>query len=154
MPDGEIELRAGTGEDAPLVVQVYFAGSNRRNDVVRVANFLDTLPSSLAFDAGHLIGFCFCKSFAPDILELANLFVAASHRGRGVGSQLVMHLESQITSPWRAITSPWRAIILTNSMLVEGVPNKRPAVRFYERLGYRSVWSTGPTEVLMKSVQV
>jgi GNAT superfamily N-acetyltransferase len=100
---------------------------------------------AVAEAAGEVVGFAYTGSFAPDIVELANIFVAEKVRSRGVGAALLRDIEDRARGSFRAV-------ILVNSMLYPGRPDKRPAGEFYLRSGYQLVWSTGPTLVFLKAL--
>jgi GNAT superfamily N-acetyltransferase len=136
-------VRPGLPADADAIRTLYLAGSGRPLDPGRLAGHLTSLPSAVAHAGGELAGFAFCTPFAPDVVELGNLFVAAAHRGGGVGAALVRAVE-------RLAAPRFHTLVVVNSMLYVGVPDKRPAAPFYHRLGYDRIWTTGPTDVFAR----
>lgn len=101
------------------------------------------LPSAVARDDGRILGFAYCGQFAPDVLELRNCFVIPSMRSQGVGGEILQFLEA-------SVPPPFRMMILVNSMLYGTRENKRPAVRFYERHGYKVISNTDNTWIMAK----
>jgi GNAT superfamily N-acetyltransferase len=91
------------------------------------------------------VAFAFTTSFAPDILELANILVGSNWRNRDIGSQLLEMIE-------KLAQEHFLAIILVNSMLYPTVGKKRPATEFYIRAGYEGVMHTSKSVVFGKSL--
>jgi GNAT superfamily N-acetyltransferase len=103
-------------------------------------------PSAIAQATGcGLIAFAFTTTFAPDILELANILVDSNWRNHDIGSQLLQVVEE-------LAKERFNAIILVNSMLYSTVGKKRPATEFYRRAGYESILQTSDSLVFSKSL--
>ena len=58
-------------------------------DRTRISSSISEYPSALIESDGAARGFAYCFRFAPDILELANTFVARDQRSHGLGGQLL-----------------------------------------------------------------
>lgn len=70
-----------------------------------------------------------------DVLHVRRLFLAASYRGRGLGRRLMEGFEQ--IGPRRIRLEVWE---------------NNPAVRFYERLGYRTVAVKGHKYLMEKTL--
>jgi len=106
---------------------------------------ISQFPSAVLVAADAVAGFVYTTDFAPDILELANIFVAPEHRNGGHGEELVAYVEA-------AAKEQFSSIILVNSMLYTSAEQKRPATRFYTRLGYKIIGSTQYTNIFYKEL--
>jgi GNAT superfamily N-acetyltransferase len=142
----DIAVRQGTAEDASQIAALYEEGSGRQLSVERVTSHLAERPSAVASIEGRLVGFGFCLPFAPDIVELGNIFVAEEARGQRVGALLLAEIERQASQRYDSM-------IAVNSMLYVGVPGKRPADTFYLRAGYENIWSSADTRVFAKKLR-
>jgi GNAT superfamily N-acetyltransferase len=140
------DIRQARADDANGIRACYLEGSGRALDLNRLAGYISEYPSAVAMEDDQTAGFAFCMHFAPDIIQLGNLFVADRYRSQGIGAALVRAVESQAASRFDSV-------IVVNSMLYEGVPNKRPATDFYLKLGYSVLLSTGPTNIFGKRFQ-
>jgi GNAT superfamily N-acetyltransferase len=141
-----LTLRAGTAADAPLVRELAMKELGRSPTPQRLGEILGRYPSLLAFDSGQLCAFVFGLAMTPDVLEIANLVVVESRRNQGIGTELVQRFE-------RAVRGTCRAIIVANSDLwpiARG--RKRSSIPLYERLGYRTLYSTSSTTLLIKEL--
>ncbi|MDY7095180.1 MAG: GNAT family N-acetyltransferase [Acidobacteriota bacterium] len=101
-------------------------------------------PSAVAVDHGRVVGFVYSDRFAPDLLVLNNLLVAAAYRGQGVGARLLEYVE-------KTAGPPWRSILLSNSELWPHPPRRSP-LEFYRKRGYREIWTTQSTTVMVKDL--
>jgi ribosomal protein S18 acetylase RimI-like enzyme len=97
-----------------LNMEAQIAGFRQRWDVTQVR--IVTLDGS---DIGWLQSFV-----KDDALFLGQLFVDKSLRGQGIGTELVQGLIEEAASAGRAVTL--------------GVVKTNPALRLYERLGFRT----------------
>lgn len=102
-------MLAARGTDAAL--GAYVGAADRWFDVLRVA--------------GEPVGYCSCAVSPEDgVLKLEQLYLAASHRGRGLGRLMLEHVEERARALGR------RTVVLQ--------VNKRnaPAIAFYRRAGF------------------
>lgn len=141
-----IEIRSANKADIPSIISLYSAGSGRTLDEGRLDGYISSLPCAVAHELTELVGFGFCVSFAPDIIELGNIFIAHSARSKGIGSGLLQAIEGQAAGKFHSI-------ILSNSMHYRGVKDKRPATNFYVNNGYENIWSTGTTNIFAKKLR-
>jgi GNAT superfamily N-acetyltransferase len=109
-------------------------------------SLLKEFPATVAFDGVKMIGFAVTNRFAPDILELANIFVSAEFRNKNIGSFLLNFLESQIKE------TDYKALILVNSDLYKNRDSKRSAENFYLKNGYRLSFQTADSKVFYKNL--
>jgi hypothetical protein len=96
---------------------------------------LNSYPSAVAFQNGRMFGFSYCFRFAPDIVELANIYIDSKSRQAGAGSRMIDFLVSQLAPEINAI-------IAVNSDLYPVTGEKRRPDSFYVRNGFRIVAST------------
>src|SRR5688500_14284830 len=96
-------LRKIDPEDIAKLKEIYRNYSGRDIAARRVEEAISGYPSVAALRAGEMVGFCYCFRFAPDIVELANIFVARAYRQSGLGSIMLKHLLDQISHPTQAV---------------------------------------------------
>ena len=127
----QITLRAARTEDFDYCERLYFAEMNRIIEelnldmALQVASFRQQWELAevriITLD-GAAIGWL-QNTTRGDTLFLAQLFVEASFQRRGVGTEVMNRLIGEATHIRQAVTL---AVVKTN-----------PAVRLYERLGFR-----------------
>ena len=139
-------LRDGIEEDALSIASEYWRHQASNYHLEKVKSALRNYPSKIAEKEGSLIGFVYCRKFAPDILEIDNLFVNEEFRDRGLGSSLLAELESQAGGNYSGL-------ILTNSSLYNNpVVDKRDPSSLYGRHGFKLVFSTKNSRVFAKGL--
>jgi GNAT superfamily N-acetyltransferase len=107
---------------------------------------LCSYPSIVALNQNDVIGFIYCNIFAPDILEIDNVFVHEDYRCSGIGTAMLKKLENESENKYKSL-------ILANSTLYEhAVIGKRPASNFYINNGYKMIINTGNTQVFTKRI--
>lgn len=101
-----------------------------------IAMCVERYPSYVALNQSRdMIGLSYTFGVGIDVLLLQTLHVHHATRSNKVGSWLLDATENE------ARLLGYNAMILTNSMLYEGV-DKRSAVPFYNKHGYRELFST------------
>jgi GNAT superfamily N-acetyltransferase len=144
MATSQWTLTVGSVADATDIAQLSQAELGRAPLVTRIEYNLERWPSILARANEELIGFVFTVSFAPDIYEVANMLVAERLRSAGIGTAMMTALEERLAPDVRAL-------ILSNSSLwgMAG-GEKRSAEAFYARHGFRSIFRTDASVVMVK----
>jgi GNAT superfamily N-acetyltransferase len=144
--EGGVRLRAGRPADAPAIAALIRRENHRPADVAAIATSLASAPSVVALEGDELVAFFYGRPFAPDIAEMQNMLVAASHRRRGLGRQVVERAEAALRE------AGYRAAIGANSVLHPGTsPERCVAARaFWLRMGWRIVLATGGSVVLTR----
>jgi N-acetylglutamate synthase-like GNAT family acetyltransferase len=117
----------------------------REPNEARIAMHISQFPSAVLLAADAVVGFVYTTDFAPDILELANIFISPEYRDREYGEELVAYVEAEAREQFSSI-------ILVNSMLYTSAEQKRPATRFYTRCGYEIIGSTQYTNIFYKKL--
>lgn len=107
---------------------------------------IPNFPSYVAFLKDDIVGFVTSKSFAPDMLEIANIYVDKQYRGSGLGTDLLRSLEEDCAQKHNAL-------IAVNSMLYQSNENKRSAETFYVKNGYQCIFHTENTKVFCKNLK-
>ena len=140
-----VVLGPGRPADAPAIADLIRRENHRPADIVAIAQSLASAPSVVALDRGELVGFFYGRPFAPDIVEMQNMLVAASHRRLGLGRRIVEHAETALRE------AGFRAAVGANSVLHPGTtPERCMAARaFWLRMGWRIVLATGGSVVLV-----
>jgi GNAT superfamily N-acetyltransferase len=141
----QFEIAQANPSDGERIIQLYRRGSGRELDLKRLMGYIESLPSAVAYAESSIVGFAFCTPFAPDIVELGNIFVDENWRSQGLGGKLLQLIESQAGGRFHSI-------VASNSMHYKGVAGKRPATNFYARNGYEQIWTTGMTRIFAKVV--
>jgi GNAT superfamily N-acetyltransferase len=139
-------IRKGEVSDLEDIARLHRTDIGRELDLGRLSQYLADFPSVVAeaTECG-LIAFAFTTTFAPDILELANILVSNKWRNHGIGSQVLEKVEE-------LAEERFSAIILVNSMLYSTFGKKRPAAAFYKRAGYENILQTSGSVVFSKSL--
>ena len=144
--DAAPRLRRGGPADAPAIADLIRHENNRPADEAAIAVSLVTAPSVIAEEDGELVGFFYGRPFAPDIVEIQNMLIAASHRRRGLGRAMVARAEDELRR------AGYRAAIGANSVLHPGANPERCMVAraFWLRMGWHIVLATGGSVVLLR----
>ena len=132
-----IEIQKALIEHEDALQGFFLSETGRQMDYL--PNRLKQYPAFNAFLDRKIVGFVNTKRFAPDILEITNLYVAQPYQGRGIGSQLLQGLETYCKK------TQWKALILVNSQLYENKDGKGLAQNFYEKNGYQLSFKTSDT---------
>lgn len=140
-----IDYRPADAMDVVPMVNLYNQEAGGHQVYANVFDSVDSYPSSIAVAGNRLVGFAYCREVAPDILELWNLYVAASFRNRQIGSNLLTMVEKQASTSYKKI-------MVVNSLLYpyEGSEPKRSAEHFYARHGYSLIDATAATKLFSK----
>jgi GNAT superfamily N-acetyltransferase len=143
---GTARLRAGGPGDAPAIAALIRRENHRPADEAAIASSLASAPSVVAVDDGEVVGFFYGRPFAPDIAEMQNMLVAASHRRLGLGTAMVRRAEDDLRA------AGYRAAIGANSVLHRGAsPERCMAARsFWLRMGWRIALATGGSVLLVR----
>jgi GNAT superfamily N-acetyltransferase len=146
VPLETLTVRSGSAADASAIHALALAELERSPPLSRLQDVLARFPSVVAYEDDALRGFVFGVALSPDILEMGNLLVAEPHRNAGLGTRLMEAFED-------AARGHYRAIIAANSALwsIAG-GEKRSAASLYERHGYRPIYSTPDTVVMIKEL--
>ncbi len=139
-------LRRGRPPDAAAIAELIRLENHRAADETQIALSLASAPSVVAEEGDELVGFFYGRPFAPDIVEMQNMLVAASHRHRGLGRTMVARAEEEL------VRAGYRAAIGANSVLHPGAsPDRCMAARaFWLRMGWRIVFATGGSVVMVR----
>lgn len=111
-----------------------------------ICDWIRGYPSVVAENERGIVGFCYGKSFSPDMLELLNIFVVPEHRGKGIGLYLLQNFEIQAIDCFEAV-------ILVNSILYKSKEDKRFAKKFYLDNGYDLLLSTKGSNIYGKNIE-
>jgi GNAT superfamily N-acetyltransferase len=140
-----VEVRKSRDSDYQYIAKI-FSESTGRETNISVADYMKKYPSVVADQGGEIVGFCYSKSFAPDIIELMNIYIKEPHRGKGLGKRLISEFE-------KICFDRFSSIILINSTLYPSKEEKRLATNFYKDCGYKEIMSTPSSKVYCKSRQ-
>ena len=141
-----IRFRPGQPEDAASIVSLFKEYRRKSLGVARVRRNLRDFPSVLACSDGALVGFCYCLRFAPDILEIANIYVSKNHRNDGIGELLISELEARTDESVSAF-------IAVNSLRNQSLEKKIKPTNFYNRNGFRILYENSETTVYLKELR-
>lgn len=139
-----LEIRTIVSEDLDELSEMYkvYSGTGLRMEMVRQS--IKQFPSSVALAQGNFVGFAYCLRLAPDVLELANIYVTAAHQGQGrVGLALLNHIIE-------TASDRWAAVIAANSFLKITMVEKRDPTSFYARNGFAVIAQTEHTKIFWR----
>ena len=139
-------MRPGEPADAPAVADLIRRENHRPADVAAIATSLATAPSIIAVEGDEMVAFFYGRPFAPDIVEMQNMLIAASQRRRGLGRAMVARIEDDLRA------AGYRAAIGANSILHPGAtPERCMAARaFWLHMGWHIMLATGGSVVLVR----
>jgi len=145
-PVAAVRLRRGSEEDAEAVAALIERENRRPADRAEIADLLRRSPSVVAHDGDDLVGFFYSRPFCPDILELRNMLVAASHRRGGLGTRIAQALEDDVRA------RGYRAVIGVNSWMHPGASRESAARAraFWLRRGWVVLFATEGSVVIAK----
>ncbi|WP_411818086.1 GNAT family N-acetyltransferase [Hyphococcus sp. DH-69] len=144
LADKEFEFTKLHPGDEEKILTLYRTYRTNTYPPQMVRQLLADFPSVGVFHKGALIGFSYFEYFAPDIIELGNIFVHKEWRNAGLGKKIIALMEAH------AAALGYKAIILTNSLGYETVEPKEHASGFYKRNGYENVLHTEQSDVFVK----
>lgn len=136
-----------TSDDAQAVCDLALQELGRTLSLSRVSALLSAYPGALAWKDEQPVGFVFGSGASPDIIEMANLLVAHEVRREGIGARLVEAFEEQARKRFCAV------LVSTSTLWLAHNQQKPSAVPFYRRLGYRVIYETDHTALLVKDLQ-
>lgn len=138
-----IEVRKAIKSDVEYINTLFHENSGRKADE-KISDYIIKFPAIVAMDGLKLVGFCYSKPFAPDILELMNIFVKPEIRNKGFGKEIISEFE-------KYAFERFKSIILVNSVLYPSKEDKKLATNFYISCGYKEILSTKNSKVYGKN---
>ncbi|WP_350290438.1 GNAT family N-acetyltransferase [uncultured Croceitalea sp.] len=130
----------------PSVISLFKTNNNRELSYERMDRLIIKYPALVVFRGNELVGFAYTNRFAPDILELYNIFISPELRKKEIGSKLLIKLEEEAKKKYKGI-------ILVNSLLYkESDINKKYATTFYLKNEYRMISETEFSKVFFKNL--
>lgn len=112
---------------------------------ITVKECIDNYPHILAYDNDNLIGFIYTNDFAPDILEIYNIFIHPDYRHQGIGTLMLQHMINNIKEKHQGI-------IIINSDLYDNDKGFVIAPPFYTRNNFDIIAKTDNTTVLYRDL--
>jgi len=143
-PMQNIVIKTADVNHIPVIQALYSEYAPKTFSFEEIKKCLTGWPSAVVFDGEEAIGFGYSTRFAPDILELCNLFVKRAYRSLGVGAKLIKFIEDRSRADFSGI-------VLVNSFTHATHETKRSAKNFYLKNGYKLILSTGKSEVFGKT---
>lgn len=144
MDSSQFFIENGSKEYQDEIVALYRDFRSDWEPNPRLGVILDNYPSVVTVNNQELIGFAYCIEFAPDILELANIFVSEEYRCLNLGTSMLNSIERQIKD------SKCSGLILCNSDSYKSSKEKRPATNFYLNNKYKITAKTNNTRGFFK----
>ena len=139
-----IILRATTLNDIEQIVSLYCEYRENWRSLLDLEDVLVKYPSICAFSNENLVGFAYCQRFAPDILEVANIYVRQDIQSQGIGTQILQKIEKE------AKDINYGAVILFNSEAHIDKVYYRSAEGFYIKNDYELISQTDKTRIFIK----
>ena len=137
---------ASLAKDMSILLQTELT---KPDSLEELRHVLDNYPSFVAFDEIRVLkGLLYTWATGRDVLHIHGLHVHKDLRNEEIGSLLLD--KTEVT----ARNLGYRTITLTNSMHYQGV-DKRSAVPFYKKHGYRVIHETfnfPPTYIMLKEL--
>lgn len=147
MPDiSNAILTPIAAQDVDHVIALYRTYMRTNQTPERIAFLVHDYPSCKAVLEGRLVGFSYTSRFAPDVLEICNIYVDGSVQNAGLGTRILTHIHQQ------AAMGGYRAAILGNSRRYDTLLPKQDPRNFYLRFGYRIILETEETTIYAKEL--
>lgn len=146
MTTGDVVVRPMTTEDVEACMTLYATYSPNKLNLARIREAVAQYPACVALSEERIIGFCYCYRFAPDILEIANIFVGSNHRNKRVGERLLDYIVKEARSDAKA------ALIAVNSQLNPSHEPKASPTPFYIRNNFSVAYSNENTTIYIRSL--
>lgn len=142
----DLTIRPGAAADAAAIAGLIRRENHRPADEAAIAASLASAPSIVALEGDEMVAFFYGRPFAPEIVEMQNMLIAAAHRRRGLGRAMVARIEDDLRA------AGYRAAIGANSVLHPGAtPERCMAARaFWLRMGWRILLATGGSVILVR----
>ena len=132
--------------DLDDIIQLFQQETGRALNKNRLLEEVKNFPSLIIKISSELVGFIYSTKFAPDILEIMNLYISKYHRSHGLGRKLLEEFE-------KVALKNFNAIILVNSLLYNTIEEKRLATSFYLNCNYSIAMSTNVTNIFVKKLK-
>nr|WP_241737531.1 GNAT family N-acetyltransferase [Neptunicella marina] len=137
-----VNLRRAGASDIADMSQLFMFYSGR--DIsANLQQYIDQYPAALAEIEGRIVGFAYSRTFAPDVLELLNIFVKQDCQNSGLGSKLLRFFES-------LAFDHYQGVVAVNSLLYASARNKRFASNFYLKNQYDTILTTENSRIYAK----
>lgn len=113
---------------------------------ISVKECVENHPHVLAYENDVLIGFIYTNDFAPDILEIYNMFIHPDYRYQGIGTLMMQYTMDHIEEKYQGV-------IVANSALYDNNEDFVTAVPFYTRNDFDVISKTDNTTVLYRDLR-
>ena len=141
----KIEIIDINEEIVKNIISFFYNYTGRSLSIDRIKKSIEKYPSCIAYKDNNIIGFAYTNRFAPDILELYNIFIHPEYRDKGIGGMILDKIEKNTKKRYSAI-------ILVNSILYNNSKNKKNAINFYINNGYSMIGETKSTKIYFKNL--
>ncbi len=140
-----IEIKRISSENEEALINLY-REHREWSPPAKFGEGLIKYPAFAAYKDNKIIGFVTLAYFAPDIIELYNIFIAKEFRNQKIGSALLQALELSLKD------TSFKNIILINSKGYKTYDEKIVPKNFYSRNGYEAIKKTSSTYVYFKQL--
>lgn len=129
-------------------IALFFLEETGRHLSLDVMSFcINRYPSAFIKSDSNIIAFSYTKPFAPDILEVMNLFVKKDFRNKGHGGALLKEIERQAANNYKAI-------IGVNSLLYPSKQEKNLEFEFYIKNQFKVMLLTEKSILITKNINI
>ena len=143
----KIHIRNMSSESLETALDLYKSYLDTNLSLPRLEYLTSTYPAKAAYNENHeMIGFCYTNQFAPDVIELANIFLIKEMRNKRVGQILLLDIVRH------AYELKYTSVILSNSSLYTSQDEKKDPTSFYVRLGFRILYFTKHTNIYVAEI--
>lgn len=141
-----ITIEKASSVDADEVIKLYSQYRKNWKPSWSLTERLDAYPALKVVKNGQMIGFAYCYRFAPDIMELSQIYIDQKFRSKNIGTNLIDEIEKQIS------VAGYAGIIAVNSDTYEGKVDKKKPNNFYLNNDYTLITQTDKTRVFYKAL--
>ena len=147
MIEDDYKIEKATAADVNEIVELYSEFRNGWQPASPLGDKLVKYPSLKVLHNEAIVGFAYCFYFAPDVIELANIYMSEKFRSNNIGTDLISRLEKKL------LDNGYTGVIATNSDAYTGKPDKRNPINFYLRNGYGVTIETSKTRIFYKELR-
>ena len=143
----DFKIEKSSSDDVNEIINLYSKYRKNWKPSWSLKERLDEYPALKVVQNEKMIGFAYCFKFAPDIMELSQIYIDQNFRSQNIGATLIGKLEKEVS------IEGYVGMIAVNSDAYEGKADSKKPTNFYLNNGYALVAQTDKTTVFFKNLK-